>query len=65
MSSFKSAYPGVRRFIDKTVEDCRKTGFVVTIGGRRRFDLVPDDDQCLVLTDLEKKVRAVGLHSAL
>ncbi len=36
MSSFKSAYPGVRKFIDKTVADCRKTGHVVTIGGRRR-----------------------------
>jgi DNA polymerase I-like protein with 3'-5' exonuclease and polymerase domains len=36
MSSFKSAYPGVRKFIEKTVEDCRKKGYVSTIGGRRR-----------------------------
>ena len=36
MSSFKAAYPGVKKFIEKTVDDCRKNGFVVTLGGRRR-----------------------------
>ena len=37
--SFKSAYPGVRTFIEKTVMECRKRGYVVTLGGRRRFEL--------------------------
>jgi DNA polymerase I-like protein with 3'-5' exonuclease and polymerase domains len=37
LSSFKSAYPGVRTFIEKTVMECRKRGYVVTLGGRRRF----------------------------
>ncbi|MBX3730882.1 MAG: DNA polymerase I [Candidatus Sumerlaeia bacterium] len=33
-------YEGVRRFIDSTLEDCRRTGFVRTLMGRRRA--IPD-----------------------
>lgn len=37
MSTFKSTYPGVKKFIDETVLQCRKKGHVVTMGGRRRY----------------------------
>lgn len=28
---------GVRKFIDDTIVECRKRGFIVTLGGRRRY----------------------------
>ena len=37
ISDFKSAYPGVKAFMEKTVEECRKSGFVQTMSGRRRY----------------------------
>ncbi len=35
-----SRYPGVKRYLDGTLEEARKTGFVMTMFGRRRY--VPD-----------------------
>ncbi|HLF94194.1 MAG TPA: DNA polymerase, partial [Planctomycetota bacterium] len=35
-----SRYPGVKRYLDGTLEEARKTGFVKTMFGRRRY--VPD-----------------------
>ena len=37
LSSFKSSYPGVKRFMDMTLTECRKKGFVETVSGRRRY----------------------------
>lgn len=36
-TSFKNAYPKIKEFITKTVEQCRETGFVKTLAGRRRY----------------------------
>ena len=30
-------YPGVKKFIEKTILDCKKNGFVTTLKGRRRY----------------------------
>ena len=35
--SFMKTYPGVRKFIDSVLADCKKNGYVKTIGGRRRY----------------------------
>ena len=40
IDSYYRAYPGVRAYLDETVEEARKLGFVSTMWGRRR--LVPD-----------------------
>ena len=37
MHDFKSTYPGVKRFMDRTLTECRKNGFVTTLSGRRRY----------------------------
>ncbi|OQV13803.1 DNA polymerase theta [Hypsibius exemplaris] len=37
MSSFKSAYPAVGRFIKRLVDECREIGYVETISGCRRY----------------------------
>ncbi|GAB6025098.1 hypothetical protein CHUAL_010530 [Chamberlinius hualienensis] len=37
MEEFKSRYPDVRRFINSTVDKCRKLGYVETLSGRRRY----------------------------
>lgn len=37
LSSFKSSYPGVKKFMDATLTECRKKGFVETMAGRRRY----------------------------
>lgn len=37
MESFRSKYPTVKKFISKTVQDCRDTGYVTTLLGRKRF----------------------------
>ena len=36
MDKFKRRYPGVGRFLVRCVADCRKSGWVETISGRRR-----------------------------
>lgn len=37
MESFKARFSGLRTFLRKTVEDCRRDGYVKTILGRRRY----------------------------
>ena len=37
METFKSKYPTMKKFISKTVQDCRNTGYVTTLLGRKRF----------------------------
>lgn len=37
LHSFKSAYPGVKKFMDTTLTACKRVGFVSTMSGRRRY----------------------------
>jgi DNA polymerase-1 len=37
IDTYFSQYPGVREFLDKTIQDAKKTGFVSTMFHRRRF----------------------------
>ena len=37
METFRSKYPTVKKFISKTVQGCRDTGYVTTLLGRKRF----------------------------
>lgn len=37
METFRSKYPTVKKFISKTVQSCRDSGFVTTLLGRKRF----------------------------
>ena len=37
VESFKRKYKGVNSFIQKTIENCRKNGYVSTLAGRKRF----------------------------
>ncbi|XP_062984487.1 DNA polymerase theta [Elgaria multicarinata webbii] len=37
IESFKSRYPGIRKFLKETVKKCSQNGFVQTIMGRRRY----------------------------
>lgn len=37
IESFKSTYSGIRRFLNDTVEGCRRKGFVETMFSRRRY----------------------------
>lgn len=37
IESFKSKYPTMKKFLGKTVQDCRENGYVTTILGRKRF----------------------------
>jgi DNA polymerase theta len=37
LSDFKRAYPGITRFMDETLTKCKKTGYVETMNGRRRY----------------------------
>lgn len=40
ISTYFERYPNVRRYIDGTLEECRRTGYVETLAGRRR--LIPE-----------------------
>jgi DNA polymerase-1 len=40
ITAYFARYPGVRTYLDRTIEEGREQGFVVTIAGRRRF--LPD-----------------------
>lgn len=42
IASYFSRYPGVKQFMENSVVEARKKGFVTTLFGRRRF--------CLILT---------------
>ncbi|XP_066246026.1 DNA polymerase theta-like [Euwallacea similis] len=37
METFHNKYSGMKEFILKTVDDCKKTGYVESIAGRRRY----------------------------
>lgn len=37
METFKSKYPNVKKFISKTIQDCKEAGYVTTLLGRKRF----------------------------
>uniref|UniRef100_A0A6P7GLT1 DNA polymerase theta n=1 Tax=Diabrotica virgifera virgifera TaxID=50390 RepID=A0A6P7GLT1_DIAVI len=37
METFRNTYPGIKTFIHNTIENCKATGYVETINGRRRF----------------------------
>ncbi|CAG9838529.1 unnamed protein product [Diabrotica balteata] len=37
METFRNTYPGIKTFIHNTIENCKVTGYVETINGRRRF----------------------------
>ena len=37
LSSFKSSYPAVQSFINRTISDCQRNGYVETILGCRRY----------------------------
>lgn len=37
IKAYFKKYPGVQRFMEQLVEDCRATGYVETMAGRRRF----------------------------
>lgn len=37
MAAFMDTYPGVGRFLESVKAGCRRTGYVQTMGGRRRF----------------------------
>ena len=37
METFKSKYPTMKKFLTKTVKECRERGYVTTLLGRKRF----------------------------
>ncbi len=37
METFRSKYPAMKKFISKTVQGCRNSGYVTTLLGRKRF----------------------------
>lgn len=37
LSDFKSTYPGVKKFMDLTLTECKRLGYVQTLTGRRRY----------------------------
>jgi DNA polymerase-1 len=56
IESYFARYPGVRRYVESTLEQARRTGFVTTLLGRRRF--IPD------LTSTEGGVRQFAERTA-
>lgn len=53
--SFHCSFPGIKEFIRKIVQEARESGYVTTLGGRRRYlpDLMskslPDVGKILVM----------------
>ena len=37
ISTFMHTYPGVKKFIETTIQNCKLNGFVKTLQGRKRF----------------------------
>ncbi len=37
IDAYFSSYPGIKGYIDSTIERCQKTGYVASLGGRRRY----------------------------
>jgi DNA polymerase-1 len=56
IESYFARHPGVRRYVESTLEQARRTGFVTTLLGRRRF--IPD------LTSTEGGVRQFAERTA-
>jgi DNA polymerase-1 len=56
IESYFARYPGVQKYVESTLEGARKTGFVTTLLGRRRF--IPD------LTSTEGGVRQFAERTA-
>jgi DNA polymerase-1 len=56
IDAYFAGYPGVRAFIDRTLDDARRSGVVRTLGGRRR--LVPE------LTSTNGMIRAAAEREA-
>jgi DNA polymerase-1 len=56
IESYFARYPGVRSYVESTLEQARRTGFVTTLLGRRRF--IPD------LTSTEGGVRQFAERTA-
>jgi DNA polymerase-1 len=56
IESYFARYPGVQKYVESTLEAARKTGFVTTLLGRRRF--IPD------LTSTEGGVRQFAERTA-
>jgi DNA polymerase I len=56
IESYFSRYPGVQKYVESTLEQARKTGYVTTLLGRRRF--IPD------LTSTEGGVRQFAERTA-
>lgn len=40
IDEYFKTYPGIKTFIDKAINDCRQTGYVSTLSGRKRY--MPD-----------------------
>jgi len=57
IKSYFESYPNVKRFMDKTVEDAMKCGYVTTISGRRRY--IPE------LSASNKMIQAFGKRAAM
>lgn len=37
LDTFKNTYPSVQSYIENVIEKCRETGYVETLGGRKRY----------------------------
>lgn len=37
MRTFHTAYPGIKTFVNLTIESCKRLGYVETLSGRRRY----------------------------
>lgn len=57
IEQYHATYPGVKKYMDKTVEDALKTGYVTTMYGRRRY--IPE------LVAKNKMVQAFGKRAAM
>lgn len=57
IKSYLDKYPGVRRFMNDTVENAKKDGFVTTMLGRRRY--IPE------LAASNKNIQAFGKRAAM
>ncbi len=57
INDYFSHYPGIKKFLDKTVEDGMNCGYVTTVFGRRRY--IPE------LTASNKTLQAFGKRAAM
>lgn len=57
IQQYHATYPGVKKYMDKTVEDALKTGYVTTMYGRRRY--IPE------LIAKNKMIQSFGKRAAM